>query len=59
MTKEKIHKAVDDMPDEFSVEDLLEKIIFLHKVERGLEQSDNGEVVSTEEARKKFSKWLR
>jgi predicted transcriptional regulator len=59
MTKEKIHKAVDDMPDEFSVEDLLEKIIFLHKIERGLEQSDKGEVLSTEEARKKLSQWLK
>jgi predicted transcriptional regulator len=59
MTKEKIHQAVDELPNEFSVEDLLEKIIFLHKIERGYEQSEKGEVVSTEEARKKLSKWLQ
>jgi hypothetical protein len=59
MTKEKIHQAVDELPNEFSVEDLLEKIIFLHKIERGYTQSENNEVISTEEARKKLSKWLQ
>ena len=59
MTKEKIHQAVDDLPNEFSVEDLLEKIIFLHKIEVGYQQSENGEVVSSEDARKKLAKWLQ
>lgn len=59
MTKEKIHQAVDDLPNEFSVEDLLEKIIFLHKIEVGYQQSENGEVLSSEDARKKLAKWLQ
>lgn len=59
MTKEKTHQAVDDLPNEFSVEDLLEKIIFLHKIEVGYQQSENGEVLSSEDARKKLAKWLQ
>jgi hypothetical protein len=59
MTKEKVRYALEEMPNEFSVEDLLEKIIFLHKIEQGYEQSEKDEVVTTEEARKRLSKWLK
>ena len=59
LTKEKIIEAINDMPNKFSVDDLLDRIMLLQKVETGLEQSANGNVVTTEEAKLRLQKWLK
>ena len=46
------------MPDKFSIEEVIERLVILQKIEIGLEQSQNGETYSTEESRKKLEKWL-
>ena len=38
---------------------LIDRILLLSKIERGLAQSANGEVVSTAEARKRLRKWSK
>ncbi len=58
LKKEKIIKSIENMPDKFSIEDVIERIVILQKTEIGLEQSQNGETYSTEESRKKLEKWL-
>ncbi len=35
----KLVKSIKEMPDKFSLDDLLDRIVFLQKVEIGLEQS--------------------
>ncbi len=51
LTKEKLMATISELPETFSMEDLFERLIFLQKIELGLEQSEKGQVVSTEEAR--------
>jgi hypothetical protein len=58
LSKEKLIETIKDLPDSFSIEDLIERIILLQKIEIGLEQSKSGQVLSTSEARKKLKKWL-
>ena len=59
LTKEKIIEAMRDMPNTFSVDDLLDRILLLQKIELGLEQSNAGQVVSTAEAKERLKKWLK
>lgn len=59
MTKTKLLETIDLLPDEFKLDELFERLIFMHKVELGLTQSDEGKVVSTEEAKKRLEKWLK
>ncbi|MHA3788109.1 hypothetical protein ACX0HA_07860 [Flavobacterium hauense] len=59
LTKEKIIEAIKDMPNKFSVDDLLDRIMLLQKIEIGLEQSDSGNVMSTDEAKQRLQKWLK
>lgn len=59
LTKEKIIEAINSMPDKIQVDDLLDRIMLLEKIETGLEQSESGKVVSTEEAKERLRKWLR
>lgn len=59
LTKEKIIEAIKDMPNKFSVDDLLDRIMLLQKIEIGLEQSEAGKVTSTDEAKQRLQKWLK
>jgi len=58
-TLEKVLKAITEMPDTFSVDDLLDRLILLQKVENGNSQSDAGKTVSNDQAREVLSKWLK
>lgn len=59
LTKDDLLKTIQDLPMEFSLDEIIDKLILLDKIEIGLTQSDNGETVSTDEARKQLSKWFR
>ena len=47
--KAKILQAVNDLPENSTIEDAIEKLTLLHKVEIGLKQGKNGQVISLEE----------
>ena len=59
LTKEEVLKYINEMPDKFSIDEFFDKILFLHKVETGLEQSKNDNVTPHEEIEEKFKKWLK
>ena len=53
--KSDIVRVIQDLPEDATVEDAMERLYFLAKVERGLEQSD-GETISHEEIKARFLK---
>ncbi len=57
LTKEKMHEFVDRMPDEFTVDQMIEKIILLQKIEMAREQFKNGEFLTEEEMEKEIDSW--
>lgn len=59
MTKKKVLEAVNNLPDEFTLDELLERFIILEKIEIGMQQVREGKTVSLEEARKRLAKWLQ
>ncbi len=59
LTKDKLMQVADSLPSEFSIDDLLEKLIVVQKIEEGLKQSANNQVLSTEDAKKRMKKWLK
>ncbi len=48
--KEILIKALDDFPDEFSIDELVDKLLFVQKIQTGLAQSDEGKVLAEKEA---------
>ncbi len=58
ITKKKLLKTIRNLPEKFSVDELLDRILLLQKIELGLEQSSAGKTSSTSEAKKKLKKWL-
>lgn len=59
LTKEQMIKALQDLPADATVEDAIERLYLLHKVERGIAQADSGQKMSQEEARRRMAQWLK
>ncbi len=58
MKKETVLSTLDTLADEFDTVNLIEKLLFIEKVEKGLKDIEAGKVVSLEEARLRFEeKW--
>lgn len=53
--KEKILQALQPLPDDTTVEDAIERLCFLAKIENGLRQSEGGETISHEEATRRLT----
>jgi len=58
-TKQQMLKAVAELPDEANIEDALDRLYLLYKVEKGVKQADAGELITQEEARRRMAKWLK
>ncbi|NOR74015.1 MAG: hypothetical protein GQ525_02535 [Draconibacterium sp.] len=58
LTKIRLLKEVEKFPDEFSIDELVERLIFIDKVEIGNQQSESGDVVSEAELNYEVKKWF-
>jgi len=52
--RDRVLDAVRDLPEDATVEDAMERLYFLAKVEEGIRQADAGQTVSHEEARRRI-----
>lgn len=59
LTKEKLLQTISDLPETFSLDDLLDRILLLQKIDIGLEQSEAGQTNTTDQAKDKLKKWLK
>ena len=59
LNKSKVIKSLKSLPETFSVDEVIDRIILLQKIELGLEQSSANKVSSSSEAKKKLKKWLK
>ncbi|MGV3546146.1 MAG: hypothetical protein ACO1N4_03720 [Pedobacter sp.] len=59
MRRAEVIHTIQEMPDEFSAEELIERILLLQKIEEGLGQVEEDNVLSEEEASKRLEKWLK
>jgi len=59
ITKALIINTLDSLPDNVTMEQVIEHLIFLDKVQKGMDDSDNGLVNTVEEAKQKLNKWLK
>lgn len=57
--KEKVLQAVQNLPDDAAIEDAMERLLFMAKIERGLQQADEGQTISHDEVKERAAKWLK
>ena len=57
-TKDKIINGIKNLPDSVTIDEILDQIMLVEKIEKGIEQSNNNQVVSDDELDKRLGKWL-
>jgi hypothetical protein len=57
MKREKALETIKELPLEFDFEELIERLVLAEKVEKGLQQIDNGKTVSHEQVKEMTKKW--
>jgi len=58
VVKEQVVKMVERLPDDFTIDDILDEIYFKSQVDAGLKELDEGKVISHEEVERRLSKWI-
>ena len=59
ITKKQLTVTLEKLPDEFSLEDLIDKLILLDKIERAEQESERGETITESELEKEIEKWFK
>ena len=54
--KQRVIEAVEALPADATIEDAMERLYFLAKIQRGLEQADAGDTRTHEEAKERLLK---
>lgn len=57
MTKANVITLLNSMPDNFSVDEIIEKLIFVDKINQGIKDADEGRTLSNEEVGKIIASW--
>lgn len=59
ITKTQIKNSLDNLPENVTVDQVIDQLIFMDKIQKGLDDSKNGRINSKEEAKEKLSKWIK
>ena len=59
ITKQKLKEHIDKFPDELSIDEVIDRLVFIQKLEERIEQSKNDETISEEELNNEMGKWLK
>ena len=59
MRRSKAINAIKQMPENFLVDELIEKLIFMEKVEEGLKDIEDGNLVEHADVIKQVSEWSK
>lgn len=57
--KQKVLDSIEKLPQDASLDDIIERIYFIHKIEIDLKQSQQGDVVDHEEVLKRIEKMVK
>lgn len=57
-TKELVFQALADLPDDATIEDAIERLYFVAKLRRRLDEIDKVEKFTQEEAKARMARWL-
>ena len=59
ISKTKLKEQIDSFPEQFSIDDLIERLILVDKIEKGKIQSEKGEILSERELDKEMDTWFK
>ena len=57
MKKSTVIQALNELPQKFDLDDLLERLIVIEKIDEALEDAKSGKTVSHDKVKKMVAKW--
>lgn len=58
-TKEEVIKFIKDLPNDVTLEEIIKELSVKEKIEKGLDQLNDGAYYSHDEVKERFAKWLK
>lgn len=58
ISKEKLINQIQSFPSELSIDELIDKLVFIDKLEQRIKTSEKGETISEEEVKKEMNEWF-
>jgi predicted transcriptional regulator len=58
-TKQMVLRSVRHLPEDASIEDAMERLLLLAKIEKGIQQADAGKTLSHDQVKERMRKWLK
>lgn len=59
LTKERLNRTMISLPDRFTIDELIDRLIFIQKIEEGIQQSDKDIIISNEDVKQIIDKWSK
>lgn len=58
MRKAAVIESISNLPEEFSIDEIIERLIIIEKIDKGRQQIKEGKINTENEAKSKLNKWL-
>ncbi len=58
ITKEKLLQQIATFPDEITIDEIIERLIIIEKLETRIKESENDETISEEELKNEMETWF-
>lgn len=59
ITKTQLIGSLNNLPEDLNIDQLIDHLVFLEKVQKGMKDSIEGKVCTKEQAKEKLGKWLK
>lgn len=57
--KNLIKNILEDFPDSISIEEVMERLFLIYKIEKGIQQANAGQTIPHEEVKQKLNRFLK
>ncbi|MEA3444377.1 MAG: hypothetical protein U9R19_06575 [Bacteroidota bacterium] len=59
ITKTQILNTLDRLPENLTIDQVIDNLIFVEKIQKGMDDSADGRINTKEEAKQKLKRWLK
>jgi predicted transcriptional regulator len=59
LTKDKVRQTIERLPENFTVDQIVEELVTLDRIEEGLKDIEEGRVFTTDQVKKELKTWLK
>lgn len=59
ITKTQLINSLDKLPENLTIDQVIDHLMFIEKIQKGFDDSANGKVNTKEEAKDKLKRWLK